>query len=112
MFALLRALSALRNLIFSRPLGPGLSHRGKGRLRHRPRSSHGRKHLPLRREKGDLEILEELIDQYVKSLNDEASAGRTKRKAMAAAKKLLAEKACTVRELQGYFKVMGMLAGD
>ena len=66
----------------------------------------------LRREKGDLEILEEYIDQYVKSLNDEASAGRTKRKAMAAAKKLLAEKACTVRELQGYFKVMGMLAGD
>ncbi len=66
----------------------------------------------LRREKGDLEILEELIDQYVKSLNDEASAGRTKRKAMAAAKKLLAEKACTVGELQGYFKVMGMLAGD
>ena len=65
----------------------------------------------LRREKGDLEILEELIDQYVKSLNDEASAGRTKRKAMAAAKKLLAEKACTVRELEGYFKVMGMLAG-
>ena len=65
----------------------------------------------LRREKGDLEILEELIDQYVKSLNDEASAGRTKRKAMAAAKKLLAEKACTVGELQGYFKVMGMLAG-
>ena len=35
-------------LIFSRPLGPSLSHRGKGRLRHRPRSSHGRKHLPLR----------------------------------------------------------------
>ncbi len=66
----------------------------------------------LRREKGDLEILEELIDQYVKSLNDEVSAGRTKRKAMAAAKKLLAEKACTVRELEGYFKVMGMLAGD
>ena len=66
----------------------------------------------LRREKGDLEILEELIDQYVKSLNDEASSGRTKRKAMAAAKKLLAEKACTVRELEGYFKVMGMLAGD
>ena len=31
---------------------------------------------------------------------------------MAAAKKLLAEKACTVRELEGYFKVMGMLAGD
>ena len=36
---------------------------------------------------------------------------RTKRKAMAAAKKLLAEKACTVGELQGYFKVMGMLCG-
>ena len=32
-------------LIFSRPLGPSLSHRGKGRLRHRPRSSHSRKHL-------------------------------------------------------------------
>ncbi|MFQ9653894.1 MAG: hypothetical protein ACLRZZ_30155 [Enterocloster sp.] len=30
---------------------------------------------------------------------------------MAAAKKLLAEKTCTVGELQGYFKVMGMLAG-
>lgn len=65
----------------------------------------------LRQEKGDLEILEELLDQYVKALGDEASAGRTKRKAMAEAKKLLAEKACTVGELEGYYKVMGVLAG-
>ena len=65
----------------------------------------------LRQEKGDLEILEELLDQYVKALGDEAAAGRIKRKAMAGAKKLLAEKACTVGELEGYYKVMGLLAG-
>lgn len=65
----------------------------------------------LRQEKGDLEILEELMDQYVKALGDETFAGRTKRKAMAEAKKLLAEKACTVGELEGYYKVMGVLAG-
>ena len=58
----------------------------------------------LRQEKGDLEILEELIDQYVKSLNDEASAGRTKRKAMAAAKKLLAEKLVRLGSCKGTLK--------
>ena len=65
----------------------------------------------IRQEKGDLETLEELLDQYVKALGDESGAGRTKRKAMAEAKKLLAAKACTVGELESYYKVKGLLAG-
>ena len=48
-FALLRALSALRNLIFSHPLGPSLSESLQSHLRHRPRSSHSTTYLPASR---------------------------------------------------------------
>ena len=48
-FALLRALSALRNLIFSHPLRPSLSESLQSHLRHRPRSSHSTTYLPTSR---------------------------------------------------------------
>ena len=70
----------------------------------------------LREEKGSLKSLEEMADRYVEALGDEAGAGREKRRAMSMVKKLLASKECTVKDLEGYYKVcalkMKMQKGD
>ena len=59
----------------------------------------------LREEEGELKALREALDQYAAFLDDQEGAGRMKRRAMSEAKKLLAAKECTVKELVSFYKV-------
>lgn len=51
-----------------------------------------------------LKELESVIDRYVEAVDRPEAAGRTKRRAMALTKKLLAAKECTLEDIKGFYR--------